>query len=320
MQALAKRHGLLGILVDGVEKLPSYLRPPLTTWLQWIGEVMQGYEQRYEKYREAVSGLVSFYNGHGYQTMILKGLSCGINWPKPEHRPYGDIDIYQFGRYKDSDATLARELGIKIDNSHHHHTVFEWEGFTVENHYDFINVHHHKSHVELENVFKVFGLDCNYCIEVCDNKVIIPSPNLHALFLVRHAMNHFVSIGISLRQILDYAFFVEKNNKKIDWVLLEELLDRFGMTSFFNIINSICVDNLGFDVKIFPRIQPDLNLKEMFLTDIISLELPNSQPRHIWNIYRRWKSNEWKRKLCYNESNSLAFWWGIKKHLLKPKV
>ena len=72
MQALAKRHGLLGILVDGVEKLPSYLRPPLTTWLQWIGEVMQGYEQRYEKYREAVSGLVSFYNGHGYQKMILK--------------------------------------------------------------------------------------------------------------------------------------------------------------------------------------------------------------------------------------------------------
>lgn len=46
---------------------------------------------------------------------------------------------------------------IKIDTSHHHHTVFEWEGFTVENHYDFLNVHHHKSNVEMERIFKSLG-------------------------------------------------------------------------------------------------------------------------------------------------------------------
>lgn len=46
--------------------------------------------------------------------LLLKGLACGVNWPKPEHRPYGDIDVYLFGKQKEADEVLARELGIKL--------------------------------------------------------------------------------------------------------------------------------------------------------------------------------------------------------------
>lgn len=74
--------------------------------LQWIGEVIQGYEQRYVLYREAEAGLGAWYREHGF----------------------------------------------KVDNSHHHHTVFQWQGFTVENHYDFVNVHVHESSRELESI------------------------------------------------------------------------------------------------------------------------------------------------------------------------
>jgi len=88
--------------------------------------------------------------------MLLKGLACGVDWPRPEHRPYGDIDIYLFGKQKEADEALrqAQGPGFKVDTSHHHHTVFQWQGFTVENHYDFLNVHHHKSNVELEAILK----------------------------------------------------------------------------------------------------------------------------------------------------------------------
>ena len=106
MGALAKQHGFLGVLVDGVNRLPQNTRPPQTTWLRWIGEVMQGYESQYVLYRKAVADLADWYHDHGYPMMVLKGLACGMNWPKPEHRPYGDIDIYLFGKQKEADALL----------------------------------------------------------------------------------------------------------------------------------------------------------------------------------------------------------------------
>ena len=143
--------------------MPQNERPPQLMWLRWIGEVMQGYESQYVLYRKAVADLAAWYHAHGYRMMVLKGLACGMNWPKPEHRPYGDIDIYLFRQYKEADAVLASEFGIKIDNSHHHHTVFRWQGFTVENHYDFVNVNVHRSSRELETILKKIA-NTNDCL------------------------------------------------------------------------------------------------------------------------------------------------------------
>lgn len=43
---------------------------------------------------------------------------------------------------------------IEIDRGHHHHTVFYWKDFMVENHYDFVNVRAHSSSRELEPILK----------------------------------------------------------------------------------------------------------------------------------------------------------------------
>ena len=126
IKELSERHGLQAVVVDGLEKLPESQKPPKVILLQWIGEVLQGYECRFEMYRRTIADIARFYNSHGFRMMVLKGYACSLDWPKPEHRPCGDIDIWQFGKQKEADATLSKEKSIKIDNSHHHHTVF-WE-------------------------------------------------------------------------------------------------------------------------------------------------------------------------------------------------
>ncbi len=111
VKTLAERQGLSAILVDGIEVLPEVQRPSKEFLLQMIGEVMQVYELRYEKYRKAIADLAAFYNSHGYKMMVLKGYACSINWPKPEHRPCGDIDIWLYGDYKEADSALKKEKG-----------------------------------------------------------------------------------------------------------------------------------------------------------------------------------------------------------------
>ena len=291
--------------------------------LQWIGDVLQNYEQRYELYKKTISELAGWYNAHGFKMMALKGYACSLDWPKPEHRPCGDIDIWLFGQWREADVALTKEKGIKINTGRHHHTVFECQGFTVENHFDFVNVHAHKTGKKQEAIFKVLGQDDTHCIEVNGERLFLPSPNLHALFLIRHLANHFASMEITLRQVLDWAFFVEKHAEEIDWPWLEGVLRKYHLMDFYNCINAICVDDLGFDVKLFPSVQFDTGQKDRILGEIIQPAIPGEQPRLlipriVWK-WKRWKANEWKHQLVYDESRWSAFWNGVWGHLIKPQ-
>ena len=322
MEDLAAEQGLSAVLIDGIEKLPESKRPPKTILLQWIGNTLQSYEYRYELYRQAITEMAAWHNSHGFKMMVLKGYACSLDWPKPEHRPCGDIDIWQFGKQKNADAALIQNKGIKIDNSHHHHMVFYWRNFIVENHYDFIEVHHHRSSPALEAILKAQGQDDTHFVELNGERVYVPSPNLHALFLLRHMMEHFASTDITLRQLLDWAFFVKVHGKDVDWEWLEDVLEQFGMKRMYGIFNAICVDDLGFDVNLFNRVQFEPQLKERVLKDIMSPEFSEEEPNGLFPRvafkYRRWKANDWKQALCYKGSRWSAFWSATWNHILKP--
>ena len=322
LQALAERQGLSGVIVDGVEKLPLEQRPPKPVLLQWIGEVLQGYEYRYELYRRAIAEMAAFYNQHGYKMMVLKGYACGLDWPKPEHRPYGDIDIWQFGKWREADSLVEKEKGISIERDHHHHTVFTWRDFLVENHYDILNVYQHRSNVELEVIIKQLAAEDRYFTDLYGERVYLPSPNLHVLFLLRHSMIHFASTDINLRQLLDWAFFVKAHGKEVNWGWLLPLLEEYGMLRMFNIFNAICVEELGFDASIFPMMQFEPSIKERVLNDILMPEFSENEPegtiRRLFFIFRRWKANIWKHKLCFSDSLWSAFWAGLWGHVAKP--
>lgn len=323
LKTLADEQGLSAVILDALNTDGTNLTDgmPLELKLEWIGEVLQDYEGRYAQYKKAIGGLAGFYNRHGFKMMVLKGYACSLDWPKPEHRPCGDIDVWLFGQQEAADKELGSWFKVqgsnnRIDGGQHHHTVFEWQGFTVENHYDFINVHHHPSHRGLETIFKDLGKDDSHFVEVGGEKVYIPSPNLHALFLLRHALNHFPSIGINLRNVLDWAFFIEKHTKEIDWKWLDKVIDEYHMRDFYNCINAICVEDLGFSASIFPSVQFLPELKDRVLADILSPEYEVKSG--IKNMLKRWNANRWKHKLCFNENTWTAFWYGVWSHLLKP--
>lgn len=324
IQQNANKHGLSAVVLDGIEKLPDSKRPSKILLLNWIGEVLQSYEQRFEAYETAIRSLARFHTQHSFKMMLLKGYACAMNWPKPSHRPCGDIDIWQFGEQKEADQLLSKEKGIDIDTTHHIHTVFEWQGFTVENHYDFINTHAHKSSKELEMLFKKMGMDDSHSIEVRDERVYVPSPNMNALFLLRHSMAHFAAQGINLRQLLDWAFFVEKHHEEIDWGWLEEKLEYYGMKPLYSIFNAICVEDLGFEAKNFHGVQFDPTIKDRVLEEILSPEYPDNLPKNtfirIMYKYRRWKGSAWKHELCFKEGRWESFWSGVWNHLIKPST
>ncbi len=327
LKDLAEKQGLSAVILDGIESVKGCgISLGLTDkafMMQWIGEVLNEYEYFYDLCGRTIAQMAGFYNKYGFKMMVLKGYACSLNWPRPEHRPVGDIDIWQFGKQKEADALIASKLKIEIDSSHHHHTVFQWGDFTVENHYDFINVYSRKSNRELEKTFKSLGQDDTHSIELYGKKVYLPSPNLHSLFLIRHLAAHFTSTNIMLRQLLDWAFFAEKHSLEIDWKWLISTIEKYQMKDFFDCLNAICVEDLGFDASVFPKFQVDPSIKEMILADIIDPAFGDEEHKHliprVLYKFRRWKANSWKRRFCYKESDWKMFWGSVWAHILKPR-
>lgn len=328
IKALAERQELAAVVLDGIDRLEgadgeretSVENEALMT--QWSDAVVVNYEYRHELYRRAIAEMAEFYGEHGLKMMVLKGFACSLDWPVPEHRPSGDIDIWMFGRYKEADSLLLNKKGIKVDNSHPHHTVFKWRVFEVENHYDFINYHGSASARQLEKVFKRRGMDDTNSVMLYGGKVYLPSPDLHALFLLRHSVQHFTGANISLRNVLDWAFFVKNHGTEVNWTWLLPLLKRFAMTDFFNCLNAICIEDLDFDPALFPRVQCSKEVKDRVLSDILSPEFEAAEPaqllpRLVYKI-RRWRGNQWKQRMCYKENALVRFFGTLWSHLLKP--
>ena len=187
-----------------------------------------------------------------------------------------------------------------------------------------MNVYASRTNAQLEVNLKKLGKDNAHFIELYGEKVYLPSPNLHALFLLRHAITEFAATGLNLRQLLDWAFFWEKHGDEVDEKWLYGLIEKHHMATFFNIINAICVEELGFQSNIFPSVQYVPYLKDRVLKEILEPKF-DWQKAHDKNVikrilfkYRRWKGGAWKRELCCGEGPIESFAWSVRSHLLKP--
>lgn len=322
---LAKDQGVTAIAWDGYSRLfeAGFVTEDMDKRVkkQWIGQVIQSYEWKYSSYRSVIGHLSSFYAKHGIKMMVLKGYGLSLNYPIPAHRPCGDVDIWNYGEYKRADKTLHDELGIRIDNSYHHHTVFHFEGQLFENHYDFVNTYAHPSGKVVEKRLKELAFNGEEEVEIDGHRIFLPSPDFNAIFLLRHTSAHFAAEKMTLRQILDWGTFVQRYHDQIDWYCLMAFVEKVGMQQFMAVLNGICVDYLGFPACLFPSVRS--NAESRVVADLFDPEFADQNPKglffaSLWWRYRRWKHNAWKHRLVYPESMFRTFLVQLRAHLMKP--
>lgn len=307
--------------------------------LKWLSMVLN-MERQYTKHESIIAELAAFYQKAGYQMMLLKGYGLSKYWPNPNHRPTGDIDIYLMfmnseGKeksqpaWKYADKLMTEKFGIQVDNSHHHHSVFTYKGIMVENHYDFVNVHSHRSNRLIENEFKTLALKGNEEFTF-DNgaKLLFPSPLLNCLFVARHNAIHFAAEHLNLCQLLDWALFVEKRHKDIDWDYFWNIVKKMGMEKFVLCMAFIAIRQLTFEKDVFhiPNEYEDFQKCNHGLIDKVldNILHPTDEANdskgiaYVINRYKLWKSNLWKHRIVYSDSVFSTFCAQIKSHLMKP--
>lgn len=314
--------GVAAIAVDGLQKFYE-ANPGLELEIdseeledlkyEWFGEVMSS-EDDYQKYKSVIESLANILFSHNQKLLLLKGYALSQVYPIPEHRPLGDIDIYQ-GEEGDKIFSDAR---INVRTEYHKHSSFTMDGITVENHLKFLDDIKHRSNRKFEQILQQLNDSGEYPKEeltVGNKKILIPNPTFNALFLLRHAGEHFAGHEISLRQILDFGLFIRHNHSKIDWPLVLKVYREEKILPFYNAIGTICVEHLGMDLSAFEGLTVNNPLAERVLDDIFLPQEEGDVPdrrRHIvrYGIFmtRRWWRNRWKYKMVYNESLLDSFW------------
>lgn len=307
--------------------------------LKWLSMVLN-MERQYTIHESIIAELAAFYREAGYQMMLLKGYGLSKYWPIPYHRPTGDIDIYLMhlnseGKEKSrpawecADKLMTEKFGILVDKSHHHHSVFTYKGIMVENHFDFVNVHSHNSNRWIENEFKTLALKGNEEFTF-DNgaKLLFPSPLLNCLFIARHNAIHFAAEHLNLRQLLDWALFVEKRHKDIDWNYFWNIAKKMRMEMFVLCMAFIAIRQLAFEKDVFhiPNEYEDFQKCNHGLIDKVldNILHPTDEANdskgiaYVINRYKLWKSNLWKHRIVYSDSVFSTFCAQIKSHLMKP--
>lgn len=341
---IVSAHGIAAVAWDYIQQMDAEDKLALGSQplskaeqIKWMVTIEQ-IEHKYEHQKSAIAKLAKFFAQHGIKMMILKGYGLSLNYPVPNHRQCSDVDIWlfeerctehgrveRFGVQQKADKLLHEHYNVSIDEGKHHHTVFYIDGVMIENHYDFLNIHSHLSNREIEAKLWQLTSQPMELVEVDGAEVYLPSPDFHALFMLRHSVSHFAAERISIRHLLDWKFFVERYSKKIDWDSLYAFAKQMNMHRFLSAMNVICQVKLGLSKDSIPKQEYDSKLAERVWNEILQPEFAESRPYNVgylrsWSyMFRRWWANRWKHRIVYRESLFSTFVVQIWSHILKPR-
>lgn len=307
---LSKMQGVVAIIFDAIKSIPKEMAPPKAITLKWFSNALS-IEQQMKKKEAVAIEFAEKLSDRGVQIVVLKGLAYASYYPNPYHRESGDLDCYLLGQ-KELGDKVTLEIGGRMEEAGYKHSHLYYKGLTIENHNFLTSFDNTKSGVKTERLLQ----NCikeGYCY-IGDTKLLNPSADFNALFLIKHAQRHFIKEGICVRHILDWAFFLKAESKNINWNKVLSIMAECRILEFAKVMTRLCVEKLGMSVEIEELASP-MRISDAVLDDILD-EQPDlfheNFTQKIKRIMRRFY-RMWKFRSLADESygrlvwNSLAF-------------
>lgn len=247
MYNLGHDNAVTPMLLEGLEKSPEINAP------EEVIEAMQEtdmYAKRYHMKQERVLGEVMDISAKkGIDVVPIKGIGFSLNYPNPQRRFGGDIDVFTFKHGTDFSEPennmtnvfdeIFEKQGIDIKKTNPKHSEFEYHGMPIENHRTFVDVKNR--YLRVPDALKIN----NYLLEhlkpteqtlPMGTKILTPSKEFNTVFLAYHSMTHFIGSGINFHHLADWAVHIKKNGLKVPEETKGTSVERFmyAMTNLSN--------------------------------------------------------------------------------------
>ena len=207
LYAIAKKQCLVGVLFDGIKKLPAeHVGMKKELLLQWMAE-SQMLENANVRLNDAAIQVSEWFRKKGFRTCILKGQGNALMYPNPYSRTPGDIDIWVEGGDKRV-ISFVRSISPHEKACYHHIEFPSYKGVEVEVHYrpSFLLCFWHNR--KLQKYYESVK-DEQFSHRVMlgeQGEIAIPTVEFNLIFQLTHIFSHLMNEGIGLRQLLDYYY------------------------------------------------------------------------------------------------------------------
>ena len=207
LYAIAQKQCLVGVLFDGIKKLPAeYVGMKKELLLQWMAE-SQMLEKANVRLNDAAIQVSEWFLKKGFRTCILKGQGNALMYPNPYSRTPGDIDIWVEGGDKRV-ISFVRSISPHEKACYHHIEFPSYKGVEVEVHYrpSFLLCFWHNR--KLQKYYEgVKEEQFSHRVMLGEQgEIAIPTAEFNLIFQLTHIYAHLMNEGIGLRQLLDYYY------------------------------------------------------------------------------------------------------------------
>ena len=205
--AIAQKQCLVGVLFDGIKKLPAeHVGMKKELLLQWMAE-SQMLEKANVRLNDAAIQVSEWFRKKGFRTCILKGQGNALMYPNPYSRTPGDIDIWVEGGDKRV-ISFVRSISPHEKACYHHIEFPSYKGVEAEVHYrpSFLLCFWHNRKLQ-----KYYGMvkEEQFSHRVMSGEqgeIAIPTAEFNIIFQLTHIYAHLMNEGIGLRQLVDYYY------------------------------------------------------------------------------------------------------------------
>ena len=207
LYAIAQKQCIVGVLFDGIKKLPAeHVGMEKELLLQWMAE-SQMLVKANVRLNDADIQVSEWFRKKGFRTCILKGQGNALMYPNPYSRTPGDIDIWVESGDKRV-ISFVRSISPHEKACYHHIEFPSYKGVEVEVHYrpSFLLCFWHNR--KLQKYYeRVKEEQFSHRVMLGEQgEIAIPTVEFNIIFQLTHIYSHLMNEGIGLRQLLDYYY------------------------------------------------------------------------------------------------------------------
>lgn len=247
---LARLHKLGAVVFGTLRSAPEFCAGNTPLAASWRRETMAeiaGQARRTNRLLDVAKAL----ERGGISYAVVKGAVCRALYSEPDLRPSGDEDVFIHAADRDACAGLFRAEGLEPlyagDGDHVTHWLDRQTGLHLELHTALMPGG--RPEETRLNQFFLDQLACTVSTPVQDGTVQTLCPTAHVLFLVCHALKHFISGGFGIRTVCDVLKFAGRYGSEIDKETVYSWLEAVRGRIFLDQLFSIGQDFLEFDVS-----------------------------------------------------------------------
>ncbi|MBR3097561.1 MAG: nucleotidyltransferase family protein [Bacteroidales bacterium] len=241
------------LVTDGVNRLPKEYLPAEPEHLDpFLGDMMATAQRN----RVLDSFIPKVFHAlRGIPVVLVKGQSLAQDYPDPERRQPGDIDLLlppsSYAAAKE--ILLPKATHVSKEDVQTLHQGMHFYSVEVELHGSISTLMSRKLDRQLAELLKEqFAGRSLPTVTIGGAEIPVPEANFNAVYIFVHFLQHYWSGGVGLRQFVDWTTFVSVHKRDIHPVILEQRLEELGLLNLWKVFTGFAQEYLGCPAEKLP--------------------------------------------------------------------